>query len=88
MIHAGNLEIIGIRNREKRTLFITDVIRVDDCEYGKLHTGLYIAALRDATSRSLRLNTSDPPPPSWTKSYNKRSSAKLKRVSYIFPGIF
>ncbi|KAF9455551.1 hypothetical protein BDZ94DRAFT_662327 [Collybia nuda] len=76
VINSGNFEIIGIRNRKQQTLFLSDVIKVDDCDYGRLHTGLYIAILRDALNRTLQLR---PPniPASWTRSYNQQAVTKM-----------
>lgn len=51
---AGNLERIGIRHRESQTLYISELIHADTCKdpgYGKLHIGLYMAALADTMNR-------------------------------------
>src|ERR1700722_4056042 len=50
VIHSGNYEVIGIRHRASQTLYISDVIEPPTCSnpaYGKLHTGIYIAAIQD-----------------------------------------
>ncbi|KAG6878277.1 hypothetical protein C0993_009635 [Termitomyces sp. T159_Od127] len=54
IIQAGNIEIIGMRDRANQCLYLTDVFNVDNREYPyfKLHTGLYIAAIRDAEDRA------------------------------------
>ncbi|KAG6897705.1 hypothetical protein C0992_012174 [Termitomyces sp. T32_za158] len=54
IIQAGNIEIIGMRDRANQCLYLTDVFNVDSREYPyfKLHTGLYIAAIRDAEDRA------------------------------------
>ncbi|RDB15953.1 hypothetical protein Hypma_003552 [Hypsizygus marmoreus] len=65
-IHGGNQERIGIRDRENQTLYLSDVIPVDGCNYAKIQTGLYIAALRDAADRSLQMKMKGRPP-SWTR---------------------
>ncbi|KAF9461073.1 hypothetical protein BDZ94DRAFT_1264504 [Collybia nuda] len=82
IINAGNLEVIGIRDRKSRTLFLSDIIKVDDCDYGRLHTGLYIAILRDAVNRTLQLK---PPniPTSWTKLYGQPTMKKLSPTDII-----
>jgi hypothetical protein len=58
VIHSGNYEVIGIRHRESQTLYISDVIEPPTCKnpaYGKLHTGIYIAAIKDAMDRAKQL---------------------------------
>jgi hypothetical protein len=47
-LHAGNAELICIRRRETQTLYVTDFIEPQNCQnprYGKLHVGIYIAAI-------------------------------------------
>lgn len=62
VIHAGNLEVICIRDRTNQTLYVSDLIDTtgSGVEYGKLHTGLYIAAIRDAVERARLLKDSTP----------------------------
>ncbi|GLB43210.1 hypothetical protein LshimejAT787_1301110 [Lyophyllum shimeji] len=62
VIDAGNLEIICIRDRKNQTLYVSNVIDTSgaDVQYGKLHTGLYIAAIRDAEDRARLLKVSTP----------------------------
>lgn len=58
VFHCGNFERIGIRHRESQTLFLSDVVDVvngKDPAYGKLHTGLFIAAIEDAFDRAQQL---------------------------------
>ena len=55
VIQSGNYEFIGIRHRRSQTLYISDLIVPHACKdpsYGKLHVGLYIAAVRDAIDRA------------------------------------
>ena len=55
VIQSGNHEFIGIRHRGSQTLYISDLIQPHACRdpsYGKLHVGLYIAAVRDAIDRT------------------------------------
>jgi hypothetical protein len=73
VINAGNFEIIGKRERATQTLYISNVIEVAECDYGKLHTGLYIAAIRDARDRAAQLR-SNPLPRSWTFDYSNKKS--------------
>jgi len=80
VIHAGNLEIIAKRNREEAALYITDVVRVHDGQYGKLQMGLYIAVIRDARARTHRLLTQEPPK-SW-KMYIKPND-KIKDTKQV-----
>ncbi|KAG6856564.1 hypothetical protein H0H87_003064, partial [Tephrocybe sp. NHM501043] len=52
-INAGNIEIICIRDRLMKTLYVSDIIQVQKCKkYMQLHTGLIIAAVRDAEDRA------------------------------------
>ena len=57
VINAGQYECLCIRHREEQTLYVSDTIKI--CEsvpaYGKLHTGLYIAAFEDALDRAEQL---------------------------------
>jgi hypothetical protein len=82
VINSGTYEIIGIRHRAKQTLYITGVITTtaSTCNYGKLHTGLFIAAIRDARERSLRLRISSPHPDSWTVNYPLKKPRNISMV--------
>jgi hypothetical protein len=54
VLHSGNNEVIGIRQRGSQTLFVSDVIKPHQCVnpgYGKIHVGIVIAAVRDAMDR-------------------------------------
>ncbi|KAG6902032.1 hypothetical protein C0995_005365 [Termitomyces sp. Mi166 len=65
VIQAGNIEVICMRDRANQTLFVSDSFRLSDDTYSyyKLHTGLYIAAIRDAKDRADRINNQEIP---WT----------------------
>ncbi|KNZ75775.1 hypothetical protein J132_01620 [Termitomyces sp. J132] len=54
VINAGNVEVIGMRDRLTQTLYLSDVVFVGDPSYPyfQLHTGLYVSALRDAQDRA------------------------------------
>ena len=55
VIQSGTYECIGIRDRATQTLYISDLIEPHACEepsYGKLHVGIYIAAVKDAIDRA------------------------------------
>ncbi|KAG6808382.1 hypothetical protein H0H92_004324 [Tricholoma furcatifolium] len=54
VLSAGNIETICIRDRLTQTLYVSDHYRVGDEKYPyyKLHTGLYVAAIRDAEDRA------------------------------------
>jgi hypothetical protein len=57
-MHAGSFEYIGARHRATQRLYLSDLIKTHTCQdpgYGKLHIGLYIAALEDAENRVLLL---------------------------------
>lgn len=54
VLHSGNHEFVCIRHRESQTLYISDIIHPPTCKapaYGKLHVGIYIAAVQDAILR-------------------------------------
>jgi len=57
VINAGLYEVIGLRHRARQTLYLSDIIEVPKSAlaYGKLHTGLYLAALKDALDRARQL---------------------------------
>ena len=70
VLNSGNLEIIAIRNRGSRTLFLSDLIVTTNPGYFQIHVGLSIAAIQDAIDRAARLNASDASnalPLSWTQ---------------------
>jgi hypothetical protein len=60
IFNSGTYELIGILDRGNQTLYVTRVITTTSstCDYGMLHTGLFIAAIRDAKKRSLQLRLS------------------------------
>ncbi|KAG6818920.1 hypothetical protein H0H93_000305 [Arthromyces matolae] len=67
LIHAGNAEIIAIRDRQTQTLFVSDVIQVNNFDdYLQMHVGLYIAAIRDAEDRAFTRATTEELPLTWT----------------------
>jgi hypothetical protein len=54
ILHSGNLEYVCVRHRASQTLYVSELIDVPRCAnpgYGKLHTGIYIAAIQDAMQR-------------------------------------
>lgn len=56
--------MIGIRHRNTQTLYVSDLIKPHACKepsYGKLHVGLYIAAIRDALDRERQALDARPP---------------------------
>ena len=55
VINSGNAEVIGIRDRDGRRLYVSPVVTAGGKgseEYLKIHTGLYIYLLRDAHRRA------------------------------------
>lgn len=63
IFHGGNFERIGLRHRKSQTLFLSELIHVSKCQnpsYGKLHVGLYIAAIRDSIDRSAQSSEIEP----------------------------
>ena len=66
VIQSGDHEFIGIRHRATQTLYISDVIEPHACKepsYGKIHVGIYIAAIRDALERKRQQWQADTRPP-------------------------
>ncbi|KAG6878274.1 hypothetical protein C0993_009632 [Termitomyces sp. T159_Od127] len=63
IIQAGNIEIICMRDRTNQSLYVTNVFNTGgrDYPYHKLHTGLYIAAFRDAEDRASRIERGEIP---------------------------
>ena len=53
VLHSGNYELIGVRHRETQTLYLSHLIEPYKCKpaYGKIHVGIYIAAVYDALDR-------------------------------------
>jgi hypothetical protein len=83
VFNSGAYEIIGIRDRAKQTLYLTSVVETTaTSHYGEMHTGLFLAAIRDAKERSLRFRKSDPHPNSWTVSYGveRRRAVNMVRT--------
>ncbi|EDR08270.1 uncharacterized protein LACBIDRAFT_327363 [Laccaria bicolor S238N-H82] len=58
VINAGLYEVIGLRHRASQTLYLSDIFKVSNSTpaYGKLHTGLYLAAFKDALDRARQLD--------------------------------
>lgn len=62
VFQCGNFERIGIRHRQSQTLYLSDIVDVvngKDPAYGKLHTGLFIAAFEDGFDRAQQLQEAD-----------------------------
>ena len=54
VLNSGNHEFICIRHRRTQTLYISELIEPSVCKepsYGKLHVGLFIAAVKDTMDR-------------------------------------
>ena len=68
VLHSGNYEFVCLRHRKTRTLYVSDLVEPPKCKdpgYGKLHVGIYIAAIQDAMDREKqRLRTNDDGKPS------------------------
>jgi hypothetical protein len=75
--------VICYRDREQQTLYVSKIIPVNQSGIGKIHTGLYIAAIRDAIDRSAQLDQPDLPQ-SWTRPYPPIKNLNVKPVM-IFP---
>ena len=52
---CGNSEWIGIRHRKSQSLFLSEKVTARKMPFIKLHTGLYIAAYRDAILRATQV---------------------------------
>lgn len=67
MISAGNVEVIGMRDRLTQTLYLSDVFLVNDPRYPyfQLHTGLYVSAIRDAQDRAESIVLREEIPDTW-----------------------
>lgn len=62
VFQCGNFERIGVRHRQSQTLYLSDVVDVangKDPAYGKLHTGLFIAAFEDGFDRAQQLREAE-----------------------------
>jgi uncharacterized membrane protein YgcG len=68
ILHSGNHELVCLRHRDSQTLYVSDVIEPPTCAnpgYGKLHVGIYLAAIQDTMDRHKQLHASLlPKPPS------------------------
>ncbi|KAF8808131.1 hypothetical protein BYT27DRAFT_7211721 [Phlegmacium glaucopus] len=52
VLHSGNHELVCLRHRRSQTLYVSDVIEPPMYPgYGKLHVGIYIAAIQDTMDR-------------------------------------
>ena len=54
VLHSGNHELVCLRHRQSQTLYVSDLIVPSTCSdpgYGKLHVGIYIAAIQDMMDR-------------------------------------
>ena len=54
VLNSGNYEFVCLRHRATKTLYVSDLIEPPKCSdpgYGKLHVGIYIAAVQDSIDR-------------------------------------
>ena len=66
ILHSGNHELVCLWHRASQTLYISDVIKLPTCTnpgYGKLHVGIYLAAIQDMIDHQKQLHPSPPPKP-------------------------
>ncbi|KAK2467449.1 hypothetical protein APHAL10511_000304 [Amanita phalloides] len=57
VLHSGNHELVCIRHRATQTLYVSDLIEPPVCAnpgYGKVHIGIYIAAIQETIDRQLQ----------------------------------
>lgn len=58
ILNSGNYEYVCVRHRKSNTLYISNLIHTPTTakpHYGKLHTGIYIAAINDVMNRAALL---------------------------------
>jgi hypothetical protein len=63
VLQSGNHEFICIRHRHTQTLYVSELIKPHACRepsYGKLHVGLYIAAVMDTIDREKQVSDAQP----------------------------
>lgn len=64
ILSSGNCELICLRHRATKTLYVSDLIEPPKCSdpgYGKLHVGIFVAAVQDAMDRMMQsVSTSSP----------------------------
>ena len=67
VLHSSNHELVCVRHRGTRTLYVSDLIEPPTCKdpgYGKLQVGIYVAAIQDMIDRTKqRLRRSQPKSP-------------------------
>ena len=54
VLNSGNYELVCLHHRETKTLYVSDLIEPPNCSdpgYGKLHVGIYAAAVQYAIDR-------------------------------------
>ncbi|KIM75061.1 hypothetical protein PILCRDRAFT_13876 [Piloderma croceum F 1598] len=59
ILHSGNYELVCLRHRSSQTLYVSDIIEPPTCAnpgYGKLHVGIYVAAIQDTIDRQKQLH--------------------------------
>ncbi|KAJ6481948.1 hypothetical protein C8R45DRAFT_1003556 [Mycena sanguinolenta] len=79
IFNCGNFERIGIRHRETRTLYLSDLIDVTACEnpgYAKIQVGVTIALMLDTICRAKDAERARPP----LQTSPRRSPRKRSRV--------
>ena len=57
VLNSGNYELVCLRHRETKTLYVSDLIEPPKCSgpgYGRLHVGIYIAAVQGAIDRMMQ----------------------------------
>jgi hypothetical protein len=94
ILHAGNYELLLLRNRRDQTVYISDVIEPHivgkgmpgNPGYYQIHIGLCISAIRDAIARARQLKefggAEDILPDTWTRPYDRGGT--YKPVSWLF----
>src|SRR6266550_8198125 len=54
VLNSGNQELVCVRHRRSQTLYVSDAFEPSKCSnpgYGKLHVGIYVAAIQDMMDR-------------------------------------
>ncbi|KAJ7236886.1 hypothetical protein B0H12DRAFT_1327202 [Mycena haematopus] len=82
IFNCGNYERIGVRHRETRTLYLSDLIDVTSCKdpgYVKIQSGVFISLTLDAMCRAKDAERArEPPQTSPRRSSRKRSGTETR----------
>lgn len=87
ILHSGNHEIYGVRDRETQTLYISDIVEVtcpsrnssdgSTFGYGQLQVGFMLASIKEGIDRAKRFAEADDVPANWYASYDGTTRKKI-----------